>query len=215
MRTSTVIAVDGPVAAGKGTLARSLAESLGLRHLDSGMIYRAAAVLVLDRDGDPGDPEECRKAAESLVTEDLEHPGLRDQAIGEAASRIAAHRDVRAALLDFQRHFAAMPPGAVVDGRDVGTVVFPDADVKLFVTAEAGVRALRRHRELVRRGEHVTFEAVSREIAERDRRDTERRWAPLRQADDAVVIDTTDLDADAAACRALDIVRARLRAGNN
>ena len=213
VRTTTVIAVDGPVAAGKGTLARSLAAEA-----------RAAASRQrhdLPGYGGPGSRpgrrsgEIPRKAARQ---QSLWHRWTSNTpacAIRRSAKRPRESvpiRGVRAALLDFQRRFAAAPPGAVVDGRDIGTVVFPDADVKLFVTANADVRALRRHRELVRRGEHVTFGAVSREIAERDRRDTERRWAPLRQADDAVVIDTTGLDADAAACRALDVVRARLRA---
>ena len=207
-----VIAVDGPVASGKGTLARHLAARTGLRHLDSGMIYRAVASLVLEAGDDAGNAQACRRMAERLATADLERPGLRDQEIGSMASRIAAHREVRAALVEFQRRFGTTPPGAVIDGRDIGTVVFPDADVKFFVTAEARVRAERRHRELVARGETIDFRSVLEEISERDRRDSERAWAPLRQADDAVVIDTTTLDAAAAAERALDIVRQRLGA---
>ncbi|MDE0044888.1 MAG: (d)CMP kinase [bacterium] len=207
-----VIAVDGPVASGKGTLARHLAARTGLRHLDSGMIYRAVATLVLEDGADAGNAQACVRAAERLATADLERPGLRDQEIGSMASRIAAHREVRAALVEFQRCFGTTPPGAVIDGRDIGTVVFPDADVKFFVTAEARVRAERRHRELVARGETIDFSNVLEEIRERDRRDSERAWAPLRQADDAVAIDTTALDAAAAAQMALDIVCQRLGA---
>ncbi len=207
-----VIAVDGPVASGKGTLAGCLAARTGLRHLDSGMIYRAVASLVLEAGDDAGNAQACRRAAERLVAADLDRPGLRDQEIGSMASRIAAQREVRAVLVEFQRRFGRTPPGAVIDGRDIGTVVFPDADVKFFVTAEARVRAERRHRELVARGETIDFRNVMEEISERDRRDSQRAWAPLRQAEDAVVIDTTALDATAAAERALDIVRQRLGA---
>ncbi len=207
-----VIAVDGPVASGKGTLAGCLAARTGLRHLDSGMIYRAVASLVLEAGDDAGNAQACRRAAERLVAADLDRPGLRDQEIGSMASRIAAQREVRAVLVEFQRRFGRTPPGAVIDGRDIGTVVFPDADVKFFVTAEARVRAERRHRELVARGETIDFRNVMEEISERDRRDSQRAWAPLRQAEDAVVIDTTALDATAAAEKALDIVRQRLGA---
>ncbi|MCE2518328.1 MAG: (d)CMP kinase [Alphaproteobacteria bacterium] len=209
-----VIAVDGPVAAGKGTLARHLATRTGLRHLDSGMIYRAVAALVLEAGDDAGNAQACRQRAERLVAADLERPGLRDQEIGSVSSRIAAHREVRAALVEFQRRFGATPPGAVIDGRDIGTVVFPDADLKFFVTAHVRARAKRRHRELVSRGATIDFHSVLHEISERDRRDSERTWAPLRQADDAVVIDTTALDARAVAEKALDIVRQRLGAAS-
>ncbi len=204
-----VIAVDGPVAAGKGTLAGELAVRTGLRHLDSGMIYRAVAALVLEAGDDAGDEQACTRMAERLVAADLERPGLRDQEIGSMASRVAAHRDVRGALVEFQRRFGRTPPGAVIDGRDIGTVVFPDADVKFFVTADVRARAARRHRELVSRGEAIDFGSVLRELSERDRRDSERTWAPLRQADDAIVIDTTALDASVAAERALDFIRRR------
>ena len=209
-----VIAVDGPVAAGKGTLARELAARTGLRHLDSGMIYRAVAALVLEAGDDAGDEQACRRRAERLVAADLERPGLRDQQIGSMASRVAAHRDVRGALVEFQRRIGRTPPGAVIDGRDIGTVVFPDADVKFFVTADVRVRAKRRHRELASKGETIDFGNVLQELSERDRRDSERAWAPLRQADDAVVIDTTTLDTAAAADKALDIVRHRLGAAS-
>ncbi len=209
-----VIAVDGPVAAGKGTLARELAARTGLRHLDSGMIYRAVAALVLEAGDDDGDEQACSRMAERLVAADLERPGLRDQEIGSMASRIAAHRDVRRALVEFQRRFGRTPPGAVIDGRDIGTVVFPDADVKFFVTAHVRARATRRHRELALRGETTDFGDVLQELSERDRRDRERAWAPMRQADDAIVIDTTTLDAAAVAEKALDIVRQHLGAAS-
>ncbi len=210
MKGLIVIAVDGPVAAGKGTLARHLAANTGLRHLDSGMIYRAVAALVLEAGDDTADPRACGRRAERLHAADLERPGLRDQETGSVASRIAAHQEVRAALICFQRRFAMTPPGAVIDGRDIGTVVVPDADVKFFVTADVRARATRRHRELLARGETIDLESVLQEISERDRRDSERFFAPLRQADDAIVIDTTALDAPAAAQRALEIVRVRL-----
>ena len=210
MEGVTVIAVDGPVAAGKGTLARHLATKTGLGHLDSGMIYRAVASRVRDAGDDASSAQACRRAAEHLLATDLQRPGLRDQEIGLMASRISAHREVRVALVEFQRRLGATPPGTVVDGRDIGTVVFPDADVKFFVTAHLRTRAARRHRELVERGESIDYSTVLTEIAERDRRDRERTWAPLRRADDAIVIDTTNLDAVAAVEEALDVIRQRL-----
>ena len=208
-----VIAVDGPVAAGKGTLARHLATRTGLRHPRQRHDLPGPWPPLFSR---PVMMPETRKRAgqraERLVAADLERPGLRDQEIGSVSSRIAAHREVRAALVEFQRRFGATPPGAVIDGRDIGTVVFPDADLKFFVTAHVRARARRRHRELVSRGVTIDFHSVLHEISERDRRDSERTWAPLRQADDAVVIDTTALDARAVAEKALDIVRQRLGA---
>jgi cytidylate kinase len=207
-----VIAIDGPVAAGKGTLAQRLAEHLGLRHLDSGMIYRATAARLLASGGDPDDVAASEKAALSLQAEDLVRPNLRDQKIGGMASRIAVLQPVRDALLAFQRAFAAEKPGAVIDGRDIGTVVCPDADVKLYVTAGLEERANRRFEELVSRGESANLKDISNEIAERDRRDMERTVAPLRQADDAVLVDTSKLDADAAFEEAVEIVRKQLNA---
>lgn len=212
MSGALVIAIDGPVAAGKGTLARRLAVHLGLRHLDSGMIYRATAARLLASGGDPDDVAGAEKAALSLQAEDLVQSNLRDQEIGSAASRIAVLQPVRDALLAFQRSFAAEEPGAVIDGRDIGTVVCPDADVKLYVTAGLEERATRRFEELVSRGEAANLNDISKEITERDRRDMERAVAPLRQADDAILVDTSRLDADAAFEMAIEIVVKQLNA---
>ncbi len=212
MSKALVVAIDGPVAAGKGTLARRLAAHLGLRHLDSGMIYRATAARLLSSGGNPEDGVAAEKAALALTAEDLARPNLRDQEIGGAASRIAALQPVRDALLAFQRAFAAEEPGAVIDGRDIGTVVCPDADVKLYVTAGLEERATRRFEELVSRGETANLDDITNEIAERDRRDMERAVAPLRQADDAVLVDTSELDADAAFEKAVEIVVKQLNA---
>lgn len=212
MSGALVIAIDGPVAAGKGTLARRLAVHLGLRHLDSGMIYRATAARLLASGGDPDDVAGAEKAALSLQAEDLVQSNLRDQEIGGVASRIAVLQPVRDALLAFQRSFAAEEPGAVIDGRDIGTVVCPDADVKLYVTAGLEERATRRFEELVSRGEAANLNDISKEIAERDRRDMERAVAPLRQADDAILVDTSRLDADAAFEMAIEIVVKQLNA---
>ncbi len=207
-----VVAVDGPAAAGKGTLARRLSERLGLRRLDSGAIYRAAAARLLESGGDPADEARAAAAARALAPRDLERDGLRDRRIERAASELAAHPAVRAALLAFQRDYAATPPGAVIDGRDIGTVVCPEADVKLYVTASPEARARRRRDELLARGDAADLAAVAAEIAERDRRDTERACSPLRRAADAVPLDTTALDADETFRAALDIVRERLNA---
>lgn len=212
MSKALVVAIDGPVAAGKGTLARRLAAHLGLRHLDSGMIYRATAARLLASGGNPEDGVAAEKAALALTAEDLARPNLRDQEIGGAASQIAALQPVRDALLAFQRAFAAEEPGAVIDGRDIGTVVCPDADVKLYVTAGLEERATRRFEELVSRGETANLDDITNEIAERDRRDMERAVAPLRQADDAVLVDTSELDADAAFEKAVEIVVKQLNA---
>ena len=212
MSKALVVAIDGPVAAGKGTLARRLAAHLGLRHLDSGMIYRATAARLLASGGKPDDGVAAEKAALDLTAEDLARTNLRDQEIGGAASQIAALQPVRDALLAFQRAFAAEEPGAVIDGRDIGTVVCPDADAKLYVTAGLEERATRRFEELVSRGEAANLDDITNEIAERDRRDMERAVAPLRQADDAVLVDTSELDADAAFEKAVEIVVKQLNA---
>ncbi len=190
-----IIAVDGPVAAGKGTLARRLAGHFGLRYLDSGSLYRAVASRLLRTGGDPADT--AAAAARALTDADREAPDLRDERVGQAASVVAAIPEVRAALLDYQRAFAAEPPGAVVDGRDIGTVVFPDATHKLFVTAGLETRVARRYNELVERGAGGDRAQVKRDLVARDRRDSARGIAPLVAAADAVVLDTTDLDADA------------------
>lgn len=211
MSGAIVIAVDGPVAAGKGTLARRLAERLGLRHLDSGLLYRATAARLLESGGAPGDEAAAEAAARALGESDLSRTNLRHESVGEAASVVAAIAGVRAALLDFQHRFAATPPGAVIDGRDIGTVVCPDAPVKLFITARAAERARRRYRELLSRGEEVAFEAILADLEARDLRDTTRAVAPLRPAEDADVIDTTELDADQALEAALAVVAERLK----
>lgn len=197
-----IVAVDGPVAAGKGTLARRLAAALGFAYLDTGRIYRAVAARLIDLGADPADPAAAVAAAKSLDPAALERPDLRREDIGQGASVVAANPEVRAALLAFQRRFAEAPPGggpgAVLDGRDIGTVVCPDAEVKLFVTASDEVRALRRHKELQETGQESIYARVLQELRDRDARDSGRRAAPLRPAEDAIVLDTTDLDAEAA-----------------
>lgn len=202
----TVIAVDGPAAAGKGTLARRLADHLGLRYLDSGRLYRAVAAKLLRGGNDPNDAARAVAAARSLTPEDLEASGLRHETVGRAASVLAPQAEVRAALLGYQRDFAQGPPGAVIDGRDIGTVVFPDATHKLFVTASLEVRVARRCRELAERGEAADRAAVRGEMAARDARDQGRDVAPLVAAADAHVLDTSQLDAEAAFSAALALI---------
>ncbi len=203
-----IIAIDGPAASGKGTLARRLAAKLGLAHLDTGRLYRAVGLAVLRAGGDPDDAVAALKAAESLDPAALEDHALASDRAGNAASKVAAIDAVRAALLAFQRTFAHHPPapatGAVLDGRDIGTVVCPEAEVKLFVTASAEARAKRRHKELLERGEASIYARVLADIRERDRRDSTRAIAPLTPAADAILIDTTVLDADAALAAALE-----------
>ncbi len=205
-----IVTIDGPAAAGKGTLARRLADALGYAYLDTGAIYRAVAKSVLDAGGDPDDAAIATAHAEALHPAALEHPGLRGEAVGDAASRVAALPAVRAALLAFQRRVAATPPGAVLDGRDTGTVVCPNADLKLFVTAGTEERARRRLQELRSRGETPMLPQVMAELAARDSRDRARRVAPLRPAGDAVRIDTTGMSPDAVFQRALLLARERL-----
>ncbi|MEQ8707916.1 MAG: d(CMP) kinase [Rhodospirillales bacterium] len=204
---TVVIAVDGPAASGKGTLSKWLAEHFGFDHLDTGLLYRAVGVISGASGRDPAE------VAAALTPADLEQPGLRSAGAGEAASVVAALPAVRERLLEFQRNLAASPPGGqgiVIDGRDIGTVICPNADVKLFITATAGERAGRRHRELDGRGEDVSFDTVLRDIRSRDKRDSERETAPLMAAADAVQIDTTELDIEAACAAALAACRARL-----
>ena len=208
-----VVAVDGPAAAGKGTLARRLAQALNLVYLDTGSIYRAVAARLLAAGGDPQDAAAAAAVARGLASDDLGRDDLRAEGVGAAASVVSAHQDVRAALLDFQRAVAFDPPdgraGAVLDGRDIGTVVCPDACAKLFVTASLGERARRRHEELLGRGEARIYARVLEDLRERDERDAARATAPMTVAADAVTLDTSDLDVDAAFHRALDIVRTR------
>ncbi len=203
-----IIAIDGPAAAGKGTLARRLAAALGLAHLDTGLLYRAVGRLVLDTGGAPDDPSAAEAAARSLVAADLARTDLRGPEADQASSLVAKWPGVRAALLAFQRRFAEQ--GAVLDGRDIGTVVAPDAPVKLFVTASPAARARRRWLELQSRGVAASLAGVEAEMQARDAQDAAREAAPLKAAADAVMLDTTTLDADAAFARALEIVRSRL-----
>lgn len=211
-----VIALDGPAASGKGTLARRLAEAFDLAYLDTGSLYRAVGARLLAEGADPQDGEVAAGAAEALSPSDLQRPDLRSQAVGAAASVVAAQPRVRQVLLDFQRSFAAQPPdgraGAVLDGRDIGTVVCPDALVKIYVVASPEVRAERRHRELIARGESSIYPQVLAEIRERDARDSARSTAPLKPADDAVLLDTSELDIEAAFEAAKRIVVEKLAA---
>jgi len=211
-----IIAIDGPAASGKGTLARRLAGHYRLAFLDTGGLYRAAALHALDRGVDPADPAAATAAAREVRPEDLSDPRLREERVSAAASVIAAIPAVREALLAFQRDFAHHPPagcaGAVLDGRDIGTVVCPDAAVKLFVTASAAARASRRFKELQESGGNAIYQRVLQDIEQRDARDRERLAAPLRRADDALELDTTALDPDATFARAVALVEAKLAA---
>ena len=209
-----IIAIDGPAASGKGTLARRLGERYGLAVLDTGGLYRAAALKAIEAGADPADPAAAEAAAKRVAAADLADPRLREERIADAASVVAAIPGVRAALLAFQRSFAHHPPsgfgGAVLDGRDIGTVVCPEAEVKLFVTATAEARAARRFKELQESGKVAIYQRVLQDIEHRDARDRERQAAPLRRADDALGLDTTALDADAAFERAVALVEEKL-----
>lgn len=205
-----IIAVDGPTASGKGTLSRRIGARYGLPVLDTGALYRAVALAVLDQGGDPVDAAAAEAAAEALDLAAIDERRIRDNAVGQAASVVAALPGVRSRLLAAQRAFAHRPGGAVLDGRDIATVVCPEADVKLFVTASLAERAARRHAELASRGESVTLEDVARQIEARDARDQSRASAPLRQAADAHLLDTTGLPIDIAAARAFALIDAAL-----
>jgi len=196
-----VIAVDGPAASGKGTIARRLAAHYGFPWLDTGLLYRAIGVRVPD-----ADPVKAAAAAQSFDASWLTDPALRSGEAGVLASQVSAMGPVRDALLAFQKRFAAQRPGAVLDGRDIGTVICPEAEAKLFVTAEVGVRAQRRHKELQAQGAVAIYEQVLQELIARDARDSQRAIAPLIPANDAFVLDTTGLDADAAFARALALI---------
>ncbi len=206
----TVIAVDGPAASGKGTLARKLAAHFGYDYLDTGKLYRAVGMAVLNAGKDPSDADCAVAAAKSIDPARLDDPALAGDAAAAAASKVAAIGPVRAALKDFQIAFAARQPGAVLDGRDIGTVICPGAPAKLFVTASVEVRADRRHKELLSRGEDSIYARVLQELKERDERDTTRADAPLRPADDAQVLDTSAMSIDEAFAEALKIVEGRL-----
>lgn len=201
-----IIAIDGTAAAGKSTLARLIAKHYGLPHLDTGSLYRAVARDVLKGGHELTDVKAAAEAARRLDPSTLADPNLRLKGNGEAASVVAAFPEVRAELLAFQRSFAANPKGAVVEGRDIGTVVCPNAQAKIFVTASAKSRAKRRYAELKGYGVETTEELVLREIEERDRRDRERPVSPLRAAEDALLLDTTELDIEKAFAAALELI---------
>jgi CMP/dCMP kinase len=207
-----IIAIDGPAASGKGTLGKRLAVHYGLRHLDTGLIYRAVAKALLDGGHSPNNRARAVAAAEALDPSRFDEPALKSQAVGEAASLVSAIPEVRKAVVAFQRNFGRTPPGAVLDGRDIGTVIFPDADVKIFVTATAEVRARRRTLELEQAGDRINEAEVLADIRRRDERDSKRAIAPLKMAPEAHLLDTTHLDIDAAFRAAIDIVEA-VRAG--
>jgi cytidylate kinase len=204
-----IIAIDGPAASGKGTLARRLAAHFGLPYLDTGLLYRATARAMLEKGHALEDVGAAVAAARGLALTDFDEAALRGRAMGEAASRVAALPEVRAALESLQRAFALRPEGAVLDGRDIGTVIAPAADVKIYVTASPEERARRRTLELASRGETADYEAVLSDVRVRDERDSSRAVAPLRPARDAAVLDTTTLDADEAFDEALSIVGRR------
>jgi cytidylate kinase len=212
-----IVAVDGPAAAGKGTLARRLAHHYGLAYLDTGKLYRATALHALLSGGDPADAAAAEAAARQVRPRDLADPRLREERVAQAASVVAAVPAVRAALLGFQRSFAEHPPegapGAVLDGRDIGTVVCPEAEAKIFVTANLEARAERRLKELRESGIEVIYERVLQDMKDRDARDMQRRTAPLAPAGDAFVLDTTTLDADAAFRAAVDYIGTKLPGG--
>lgn len=207
-----IIAVDGPAASGKGTLGKRLAAHYGLRHLDTGLIYRAVAKALLDAGRRPDDVAAAVAAAKALDPARFDEMALKSQAVGEAASIVSAIPELRAELVAFQRDFVAKPPGAVLDGRDIGTVICPDADVKIFVTASPEVRARRRALEFQSLGKPTDEATVLADIRARDARDMGRSAAPLRQAPDAHLLDTTNMDISTAIRAAIDIVEAS-RAG--
>jgi cytidylate kinase len=201
-----IIAVDGPTASGKGTIAAGLAKHYGLKRLDTGSLYRAVGLAVLDAGGDPGDEAAAVAAAEALELGAIDEHRIRSSAAGLAASKVAAIPAVRVVLRKAQRAFAADPAGAVLDGRDIGTVICPDAEVKLFVIADLAVRAQRRHAELTARGETISLAELQAQIAERDRRDIERKDSPLYKAAGAYELDTTNLDVAQAVAAAVALV---------
>ena len=210
-----IIAIDGPAASGKGTIAKRVAAHYGLAYLDTGTLYRAVARDTLARSRDPADAIEALKSAKALDPFTLGDPGLRKPGLAEAASLVAKHPEVREELLAYQRSFARAKSGAVLDGRDIGTVICPDADVKLFVTATPEERARRRYLELKQAGIDASEAEVLFDIRRRDERDKHRAAAPLRQAPDAHLLDTTNLDIDAAFKAAIDLIDAALaRAGH-
>jgi len=218
MTAPKVIAVDGPAASGKGTLARRLARHFGFGFLDTGLLYRAVGLRVLRAGQSPGNEAAAIAAAGAVTAAELADPGLRSEAVSQAASAVAKIAGVRQALLELQRRFAAAPadaqgrplPGAVIDGRDIGTVICPDAPVKLFVNASLETRAKRRYKELLEQGEAIIYARVLEDMERRDQQDRSRSVAPMAKAPDAFEIDTTRLDADGAFAAALSFIGSRL-----
>ena len=209
-RKGFVIAVDGPAASGKGTIARALARHYGLPHMDTGLLYRAVALKLWRWGGDASNEFEALRACDDLGFDPSDEE-LRSEPVSRIASRVSSYSSVRDALLQRQRDFATQEGGAVLDGRDIGTIIAPDADAKLFVTASPEVRAQRRVRELLERGMPGHYDDVLLDIRARDDRDANRDVAPLRQADDAELLDTSDLDVDQAIAEAIRLVEARIR----
>lgn len=209
-----ILAVDGPAASGKGTVARALARHYGLPHLDTGLLYRAVAQRLLDRGEAPEDAD-AALAATGFDDALLGDPRLKTDEAGKAASILSAHPAVRAALVERQRRFAMQGGGAVLDGRDIGTVIAPDADVKLYVQATSAVRARRRHDELRRQGSSVSYDRVLADLKARDLRDSRRATAPLRKAADAMTLDTTFLSADSAVAHAIEMIDGRIAQGRD
>jgi len=207
-----IVAVDGPAASGKGTIAKALARHFGLPHMDTGLLYRAVALNLLRRDGDPESEFAALRACDFSQI-DFADPELKSEAAGGIASRISVYPLVRQALVERQRAFAGQEGGAVLDGRDIGTVIAPEADVKLFVTARPEVRARRRYEELKLMGLGVHFEDVLADIRARDERDRGRATAPLAQAGDAILLDTSEMDAQGAVATAIAAVETKRRAG--
>lgn len=205
-----IIAIDGPTASGKGTLAKALAAHYELPHLDTGLLYRAVGRQVFLDGGDPDDPVDAL-AATTFADELLSDPHLRTEECGGLASRVSIHPTVRQALFERQRAFAEQPGGAVLDGRDIGTVIAPDADVKLFITASVDARAMRRWKEMQTRGNRITLDEIAEELRRRDERDSGRKDAPLRVADGAYVIDTSELTVDQALAAAIDATEEALK----
>lgn len=203
-----IIAVDGPTASGKGTISKALAAHYGLPHLDTGLLYRAVGRQCVLAGGNPDDPADAL-AATTFAEELLNDPELRSEITGGLASRVSIHPSVRQALFERQRSFANQPGGAVLDGRDIGTVIVPEAQIKLFVTASVEARAERRHREMLVQGRDVSLSDIANDLRARDARDTSRKDAPLMAADDAVVLDTSNLDRDAAIASAIQIAQDR------
>lgn len=211
----TILAIDGTFSSGKGTLAKRLSAHYGFAYLDTGKLYRAVANKALDSDTCLNDASACAKLAGTLKLSDLDNPVLKSGTVGAAASKVAVHTEVRAALFTFQKDFAVNPgaeyKGAVLDGRDIGTVICPDADVKLYVDAKPEIRAERRHAELLGYGEDITYETVFAQLTERDHRDMNRAEAPLKPADDAHLLDTTNLSIEAVVEAAKAIIAATLK----